>query len=287
MWSKYELKGEKMHHIRFVARNRGIWLTQTRIMGILNCTPDSFSDGGKYLDPDAAVARAKEMIKDGADIIDIGGQSTRPGYVSISPEMEWERIEEVINRLVKETVALLSVDTFYPQVAEKALNAGVHIINDVSGFQDTMLRTVAGSGCGCVIVHPHGECADNILSNVRKYFEDRGTAALKLGFVYDNLCFDPGIGFGKSYEDNLRLIANVSKTRITGSAYLMAASRKSVIGRSCGNPPFEQRLPGTLAAHTIALTGGADILRVHDVPQAVQAAKVANAILQHGSNFIG
>lgn len=276
-----------MHHIRFVARDREISLTQTRIMGILNCTPDSFSDGGKYLDPDAAVAHAKTMIRNGADIIDIGGQSTRPGHVNISSEIEWERIREVIHRLVKETNVMLSVDTFYPQVAEKALNAGVHIVNDVSGFQDAMLRTIAGSGCGCVIVHPHKPSAEDILADVRSFFEGRCAAALHLGLVYFNLCFDPGIGFGKTYEDNLRLIANVSKTRITGSAYMMAASRKRVIGEPCGNPPFEGRLPGTLAAHTIALTGGADILRVHDVPQAVQAAKVADAILQHGSDFIG
>lgn len=276
-----------MHHISFEARDREISLTKTRIMGILNCTPDSFSDGGKYLDPDAAVAHAKEMIKAGADIIDIGGQSTRPGYVNISPEMEWQRVEEVINRLVKETDTLLSVDTYYPQVAEKALNAGVHIINDISGFPDAMLHTVAGSGCGCVIVHPRGAFVEDILKEVRQYFEERCAAALHQGFSCFQLCFDPGIGFGKTYQDNLRLIANVSKTRITGSAYLMAASRKRVIGQSCGNPPFEERLSGTLAAHTIALTGGADILRVHDVPQAVEAARVADAILQHGSDFIG
>lgn len=276
-----------MHHIRFEACNRVISLNKTRIMGILNCTPDSFSDGGKYLDPDAAVAHAREMIKAGADIIDIGGQSTRPGYVNISPEAEWQRIEEVIRRLGKETDALLSVDTFYPQVAEKALNAGVHIINDVSGFQDSMLRTVVGSGCGCVIVHPHGAFTEDILMDVRQYFEERCMAALRLGFTYFQFCFDPGIGFGKSYADNLRLIANVSKTRIDGSAYMMAASRKRVIGEPCGNPRFEERLPGTLAAHTIALTGGADILRVHDVSQAVQAARVADAILHQGSDFIG
>ena len=146
-----------MHY--FKAKNKSFPLTRTYVMGILNVTPDSFSDGGRYLDPEKALARAQEMERQGADIIDIGGQSTRPGYEAVSSGEEWERISPVLKAVVKGTKAAVSVDTFYPEVAEKALAAGADIINDVSGFGDDMLRAVAGSGCGCVIMHPGGRSA--------------------------------------------------------------------------------------------------------------------------------
>ena len=146
----------------FEAREKRFPLTRTYVMGILNVTPDSFSDGGKFLNPERAVNRALEMERDGADIIDIGGQSTRPGYTAVSPEEEWARIQAVVPAVVRETGLAVSVDTFYPWVAEKALEAGVQIINDVSGFGDEMLQAVAASGCGCIVMHPrgaqHGDC---------------------------------------------------------------------------------------------------------------------------------
>lgn len=261
----------------FTARGRSFPLVRTYIMGILNVTPDSFSDGGRYLDPQKALDRAKEMEREGADIIDIGGQSTRPGYTAVSPQEEWERIREILPAVIRETTLAVSVDTFYPQVAELSLEAGAHIINDVSGFGDAMLRATAESGCGCIVMHPRG-ADQEILRDVRLFFEERVTAAERVGIRSNRLCLDPGIGFGKAYEDNLRLIARVGETRIPGIAYLMAASRKRVTGAPCGNPPFEERLPATLAAHTAAVLGGADFLRVHDVKEAVQAARMADAL---------
>lgn len=263
---------------RFQAKARVLPLTRTYVMGILNVTPDSFSDGGRFLDPEHALARAWEMVQEGVDIIDLGGQSTRPGYTCVSPAEEWARIKDVLPRLKDMAGPLVSVDTFYPQVAQWALEAGADVINDVSGFGDEMLRAVAGSGCGCVVMHPRGALEGDILGEVRAFFEERLNAAHRLGISQERVCLDPGIGFGKTLEDNLRLIANVGATRIPGVAYLMAASRKRVTGAPCGNPPFEERLPATLAAHTAAILGGADLVRVHDVKEAVQAARMADAL---------
>lgn len=262
----------------FIARDRVFTLDRTYVMGILNVTPDSFSDGGRYLDPETALARAREMESQGADIIDIGGQSTRPGYEAVPAKEEWERIRRVVEAVAKDTRAAVSVDTFYPWVAERALEAGAHIINDVSGFGDDMLSATAGSGCGCVVMHPCGASHGDILAEVRDFFRERLDRARQLGIGQERLCFDPGIGFGKTYEDNLRLIAHVGSTKLPGIAYLMAASRKRVTGAPCGNPPFEERLPATLAVHTAAVLGGADIVRVHDVKEAVQAARMADAL---------
>lgn len=265
-----------MHH--FIAKDKSFPLNRTYVMGILNVTPDSFSDGGKYFDSEKALARALEMEQQGADIIDIGGQSTRPGYEAVSQEEEWERIRRVIEAVVKRCTAAVSVDTFYPWVAERALEAGAHIINDVSGFGDDMLRATAGSGCGCVVMHPCGAQYGDIFKEVRGFFEERLERAQQLGIEPGRLCFDPGIGFGKTHEDNLRLIAHVERTKIPGTAYLMAASRKRVTGIPCGSPPFEERLPATIAVHTAAVLGGADMVRAHDVKEAVQAARMADAL---------
>lgn len=262
----------------FQANHKQFPLTRTYIMGILNVTPDSFSDGGQYLNPEKALARAKEMEAQGADIIDIGGQSTRPGYTPLSPQEEWARLREVLPQVVAQTSVAVSVDTFYPQVAEKALAAGADIINDVSGFGEEMLRAVAGSGCGCVVMYPLGGADGNILERTKAFFSDRLEAAGKLGIEAQRLCMDPGIGFGKTMEENYALIARLDQAKLPGTACLMAASRKRVTGAPCGNPPFSQRLPATLAAHTAAILAGADMVRVHDVAEAVQAARMADAL---------
>lgn len=261
----------------FKARGYTLPLNRPYIMGILNVTPDSFSDGGRYRSPAAALARAQEMEAQGADILDIGGQSTRPGYTRISPEEEWKRLSSVLPGILRGARVPVSIDTFYPQVAKKALEMGAHIINDVSGFPDAMLEAVADSGCGCVMMCPTGG-AEDIFAHVKGFFLDRLAAAQKYQIAKERLCFDPGIGFGKTYEENLALIARVDKTRIPGAAFLMAASRKRVTGAPCGNPPFEERLPATLAAHTAAILGGADLVRVHDVAPAKQAAQMAAAL---------
>lgn len=254
-------------------------LTRTYVMGILNVTPDSFSDGGRYRDPAAAVARAMEMAREGADVIDIGGQSTRPGFEPVPPEEEWERIREVLPAVVKGTGLPVSVDTFYPQVAWRALEAGACILNDVSGFGKEMLQVAAGSGCGCVVMEPGGG-EGPVLSRVRGFFLRRLEEAQGLGIARERLCFDPGIGFGKTLEENLLLLARAGQVKVEGCALLIAASRKRVTGAVCGDPPFGERLPATLAAHTGAVLGGADLVRVHDVKEAVQAARMADALKQ-------
>lgn len=251
------------------------------IMGILNVTPDSFSDGGKYQESSRAIERALEMQEQGADIIDVGGQSTRPGYAQIPWQEEWSRLEPVLKEVCGKLKIPASVDTFYPQVAERALDAGASIINDVTGFSSEMWEVARKyPSCGCVVMHWKELLPEeDAIKAVRHFFEKKKQEALLYGIEPARLCMDPGIGFGKSFEQNLALLAGVAEEKIPGIAFLMAASRKRVIGQPCGNPPFEERMPGTLAAHTLALAGGADFLRVHDVKESVQAARVADAVL--------
>ncbi|MGN0478776.1 MAG: dihydropteroate synthase [Hominenteromicrobium sp.] len=270
----------------FYAAGKSFALDRTYVMGILNVTPDSFSDGGLYFDPEAAVRRAKEMEREGVDILDIGGQSTRPGSTRISPEEEWSRIEAVVRAAAAETTLAVSVDTFYPGVAEKALGCGAHIINDVTGFSTEMWRAVEKSDCGCIVMHPGDPdnlagSAGDILETVRAFFERKAGEAAQHGVARGRLCFDPGIGFGKTTEQNFELLANPDRLRIPGAALLMAASRKRVIGAVCGNPPFEQRMAGTIAAHTASVLWGADIVRAHDTFEAVQAARMADALKKY------
>jgi len=248
------------------------------VMGILNVTPDSFSDGGCFFSTEQAVQHALAMRDDGADMIDIGAQSTRPGSTRIAPEQELERLLPVLKQLRNQLDIPISVDTFYPQVAAVALEHGASIINDVTGFDDSaMVDVAAKSDCGCIVMHHTGTDSD-IISDVRAYFFKQLDILHSAGINSERICFDPGIGFGKTHEQNLQLLANANKLRTGDCALLIAASRKRVIGTECGNPPFEQRLGGTIAAHSIAVADGADMVRVHDVPEMVQAAKIASAI---------
>lgn len=247
---------------------------KTYIMGILNVTPDSFSDGGKWFSVENAVNHAIKMQNDGADIIDIGAQSTKPGCIKISPEQELERLMPVLKALRGKINVPISVDTFYPEVAKEALNEGVDIINDVSGFKDEQMIKVASQHiCGCVVMH------DGSNSQMKDFFEVQLKKMLDKNISQDRICFDPGIGFGKTYEESLEVLRNLKEYSISDFPMLVGASRKRVIGMSCGNPAFEKRLPGTIAAHTLAIANGANIIRVHDVKEAVQAAKVTDAIL--------
>ncbi len=269
----------------FIARDKKIKLDKTRIMGILNLTPDSFSDGGSYLTVTSAVEAAKQMMTDGADIIDIGGQSTRPGFSPVSAEEEWERIHEVLHALASETDVIISVDTFYPGVAEKAIAAGAHIINDVSGFNDEMMKVAAETDAGCVIMYPYGEQQD-IIASAKAFFLEKQRQAEKFGIKHERLCFDPGIGFGKTYEENLSLLANNDMYRISDSAILIGASRKRTIKQALAEEsgietePSERDI-GTLAAHTVSQVFGADIMRAHNVKAAKEAAAVADAVMRH------
>lgn len=267
---------------------------KTYIMAIVNVTPDSFSDGGKYFSTEQAIRRALDAQDQGADIIDIGAQSTRPGFSPISAEEEAARLVPVLEGLRGRLHVPVSIDTFYPGVALESLRLGADILNDVTGFSDPeMIAAAAGADCGCIVMHntafsilpdapshDAGHEAEPITERVRRFFDRRGAELVRAGIAMERICFDPGIGFGKTLEENMGLLANTHLlTDGLDSAFLMAASRKRVIGAPCGDPPFEQRMPGTIAAHTIAQCGGADILRVHDVPEAVQAARVADALL--------
>ena len=241
-------------------------------MGIVNVTPDSFSDGGEYFSAENAVSHALELISDGADIIDLGAQSTRPGYCEISPEEEWSRLEGVLKPLREKTNAVISVDTYFPFVAEKALENGADIINDVSGtVSDEMAALIKSSGSGWIIMHSGA----GSVSEVRAFFEQSAEKCLKLGIKKEQLCFDMGIGFGKTYEQNLELIANVKAYKLPDFPLLLGVSRKRVIGAGSGQENPQQRIYGNIAADTVALLGGVDIIRLHDVKNEKQGIRMA------------
>lgn len=247
---------------------------KTYIMGILNVTPDSFSDGGKWFEVNTAVEHAVQMQRDGADIIDIGAQSTRPGYTKISAEDEEKRLLPFLEAVRGAVDVPISVDTFYPSVAKRALSFGADIINDVMGYADEeMYRISADCGCGCIIMHDKAD-------GIKEFFDDVIKKCDNYGIERERVCLDPGIGFGKTHSMNLEILRECGKYRIDECALLIGASRKRVVGAPCGNPPFEQRLPGTIAAHVLSISAGADIIRVHDVAEAVQSARVADAIVR-------
>lgn len=249
---------------------------KTYIMGILNVTPDSFSDGGEYLNIECAINKALDIQNCGADILDIGAQSTRPGYTRISPDEELKRIIPILTALQGQLHIPISIDTFYPEVALESTKYDIDIINDVSGFRDKrMYAIMLESNCGAIIMH------DMPGTNIKPFFEEKLLEAKKIGINPNRICFDPGIGFSKTYEENIYIIKHLNKYIIPDCAMLIGASRKRVIGQSCGNPEFKQRTAGTIAAHTIAINGGVDFIRVHDVSESVQAAKVADSILRN------
>lgn len=254
---------------------------RTLIMGILNVTPDSFSDGGLYLGAERALRHALEMEAQGADILDVGAESTRPGHTPVSEEEELHRLLPVLEALHGRVRLPISVDTVKPGVAREAIRGGAAIINDVNGFRtDSMAETVAAGGAACVIMHPgYGPYPDGVAAAVRAFLADAAEKAERAGIPHDAICLDPGVGFGKDYAENLALINTLEQAKVPGYAYLLGISRKSVIGRSTGVENPADRLPGTIAAHTIAIFKGADIVRVHDVAAAVQAARLTDAVL--------
>ena len=262
--------------------------SRTYIMGIINATPDSFSDGGDNLKPENALKTAIEMEKQGADILDIGGQSTRPGSTVISPEGEWNRLEKVLKPILKATNLPVSVDTFYPEVAEKALNLGCHIINDVSGkVNEEMAEVVKKYGAGWVLMHSGEETDADVSFSVHNRLKDMLDTAVLFGVSPENICLDAGIGFGKTMEQNLRLIYETNRVKINGNAYLLGASRKRVIGYALGDDTisYKERDFGTVAVNTVGIIGGTDILRVHNVKAAVQAAATTDAIIREGKSY--
>lgn len=255
---------------------------RTLIMGILNITPDSFSDGGDNTDIDRAIIHAEKMIRDGADIIDIGGESTRPGSRLVSEEEELERVIPVIEKLSKKISIPISIDTYKASVAEEALKAGADIINDIWGLQkDKKMAFIAKKYNVPVIAMHNNEGHDyksDIMKEMKGFFLKTFEIADLYGISRDNIILDPGIGFGKTYEHNIEILGRLEELRKEGRI-LLGTSRKSTIGKILDLPPKE-RTEGTLATTVIGIQKGVDIVRVHDVLENKRAAMVADAILR-------
>lgn len=262
----------------------GLNFDRTIIMGILNITPDSFSDGGLFADAGRAFEHAMQMIKDGADIIDIGGESSRPGSEPVSEDEELKRIMPVVERLVKESNVIVSIDTCKPKVAEACLKKGAHMINDITGLRNReMIKLAAEYNVPAVIMHMKGEPKNmqqnpeyiNVIQEIKNFFTDRINEARKHG-VRD-IIIDPGIGFGKTTLHNLQILKRLIEFKDLKCPILVGTSRKSFIG-NVSNLPVNERLEGTLASVAIAIINGADIVRVHDVKECSRAVQIADAV---------
>ncbi|MBK8465664.1 MAG: dihydropteroate synthase [Chloracidobacterium sp.] len=266
---------------------RKISLDRPLVMGILNVTPDSFSDGGEYLSVDDTIRKAEEMVAEGADILDIGGESTRPGSRSVDTDEEIKRVVPAIEAISRRFDTPISIDTTKSVVAENAIKAGAEIINDISGlrFDERIAEVAASNQVGLVLMHSRGTFAmlheqqpvDDIFADVSADFERALGIARSFGVKEERIVFDIGVGFGKTPEQNLELIAKLDKLVNEFPEYpiLVGASRKSFIGRILGDVPPSERLGGSLAAALIAIRNGAKIVRVHDVKETVAAIKVA------------
>lgn len=257
---------------------------KTVIIGVLNVTPDSFYDGGKWFDLDTAVARAREMIAEGADIIDIGGESSRPGSDPVTEAEEQRRVLPVITALAKSATVPLSIDTRHPAIARAALEAGASLVNDITGLRDQkMIDIVAKHKASVVIMHMQGEPKtmqdqpqyDDVVGEIKAFFAARIAAARAAGIA--DIILDPGIGFGKKLEHNLAILNRLEEFHELGCPLLIGASRKSFIGAITG-AEIEDRLPGTIASSVAVVLKGVRFLRVHDVKECRQAIDVVDAI---------
>lgn len=277
---------------RWRIRGGHLGLGRPLVMGILNVTPDSFSDGGRYQDPGAAAERAVRMIEEGADLVDVGGESTRPGAKPVPAEEEWRRVGPVLEWLAAGSdPVVVSVDTTKGEVARRALDAGASIVNDVSGlrFDRSIGELAASTGAGLVVMHMRGDPStmqadvayDDLVGEVRDRLRESVEVAVQSGCDPEQVVVDPGIGFGKSAEGNLELLARLDRLLPLGRPILVGPSRKSFLGALLDLPP-EERVEGTLAACVVALTRGARIFRVHDVAPARRALDVAEAIRRRG-----
>ena len=262
---------------------------KTLIMGILNVTSDSFSDGGLYCSQQKAVERGLQMVDEGADIIDIGGESTRPGAVSVEASIELKRVLPVIESLVKQVKIPISIDTTKAKVAKLALASGAEIVNDISALHGDkkMAKTISDEGAAVILMHMRGNprnmqkgnlVYNNLMGEVTDYLEKSSEKALKAGIEKDCLVIDPGIGFGKTPEDNYKIIKNLSQLKELGMPVMIGTSRKSFIGKVTGGEP-EQRLEGTAATVAAAIMNGCHIVRVHDVAAMKKVAAVTDAIV--------
>jgi dihydropteroate synthase len=267
-----------------VCRDYTLRFEKTLIMGILNVTPDSFFDGGLFADIDTAVAHGKKMVSDSADIIDVGGESSRPGSVPLSEKEELDRILPVVTRLLDEVSVPISIDTYKPMVADACLKAGAHLINDITGLMNAEMRKVAiKHNVPVVVMHMKGKpktmqqnpTYQDMLEEITAFFQEQITIARKEGIQH--IIIDPGIGFGKTVEHNLQILKHLGVFKTLGCPVLVGPSRKSFIG-VITNESVKERLNGTLAAVTVAVMNGANIVRVHDVKECKQAIQIADAI---------
>ncbi len=259
------------------------------VMGIVNVTPDSFSDGGNFLEAEAAIAHARGLLEAGADLLDVGGESTRPGAAEVGAADEIARVVPVIEALAGEG-ATVSVDTSKASVAEAALAAGASIVNDVTALADPgmapLCASVGAGGPGLILMHMRGTprtmqddpVYDDVVAEVREFLADRMRLAVAAGIDEERIWFDPGIGFGKTVEHNLELIGRLGELAELGRPVVIGASRKNFIGRITGRDVGD-RLGGSIAANVLGLVNGADVLRVHDVAETIEAVRVAERIL--------
>jgi dihydropteroate synthase len=283
---------------KLTIRNKSFeWGKRTYLMGVLNVTPDSFSDGGDYYTIESALAQAENMVKSGVDIIDIGGQSTRPGAAEISSSEEMERVIPLVQILRQKAEFFgsvpISVDTTRAQVAKAAVEAGADIINDISGatFDSEMLSTVAQLKVPIILMHIRGtpqtmqKLTDyrDLIGEIREFLESRIAEAVAAGIDKSHIILDPGIGFAKNYSQNLEILQQLAKFRVLNCPILVGVSRKSFIGHILNQPLAKQRIWGTAAACTGAIVNSADILRVHDVREMYDVCLVADAIFRNQS----
>ena len=255
---------------------------RTYIMGILNVTPDSFSDGGKFNNIEKAIEHAKEMIAEGVDIIDIGGESTRPNHTAVGEEEEIKRVVPIISALSKEFDVPISIDTYKGRVAECAIEAGAALINDVWGFKkDPYIAQVAAKyGVPCCLMHNRDNTDyNNLIEDILKDLKECIDIALKAGVKEENIILDPGIGFGKTYEQNLATMNRLEDLRKLGYPVLLGTSRKSMIGNAL-NLPVEERVEGTIATTVMGIMKDCDFIRVHDIKANKRAAIMTDAIVR-------
>jgi dihydropteroate synthase len=273
-------------------RNRTLDLgTRGVVMGVLNVTPDSFSDAGAFIDLERAVAHGLAMAAEGAEIIDIGGESTRPGAEPVSADEEAARVLPVIGRLARHGI-LISIDTMKPEVARAALEAGAEIVNDVSGLRDPAMREVVrASGAGAIVMHMQGTPRDmqrapayeNVVSEVRQFFRQQHAACITSGVHPERLAFDPGIGFGKTVAHNRALLRSLGELAPADRPIVLGVSRKSFLGEAIGSRAMEDRAWPTVALTSFARTLGARVVRVHEVRSNVEAMRMTEAILGGGA----
>lgn len=253
---------------------------RTYVMGILNVTPDSFSDGGKYTEVELAVKRVQQMIDEGADIIDVGGESTRPGHKAVCEEEEIKRVVPIIEGIRSHFDIPISIDTYKAKTAEAAIKAGANIINDVWGFKKdpNMANVAAKYNVPCILMHNREEVPyKNLMREVILDIVESINIALDAGVKRENIILDPGIGFGKTYEENLIVMSNLEKIRALGFPILLGTSRKSMIGLTL-DLPVNERVEGTIATSVIGIMKGCDFVRVHDVMENKRACMMTDKI---------